>query len=427
MKSVAIVGLGARGLHTYAPYADLFPDRMKVVAVADVIEERVQIAAEKYGVAKDKCFNSADEFFASGKLADVVFITTQDREHVEHALKALELGYDILLEKPISPSLAECYSLKKKVDETGKLVIVCHVLRYTTFFKTVKKAIESGIIGDVVTVQAIENVGYWHMAHSFVRGNWRNSDIESPMILQKCCHDFDIYGWLIGKKCVGVSSFGSLSYFKKENAPEGATSHCMTCPHVDSCIYSAKKIYIDSPLNGYDSGNRDWPVNVIMENPTREGVIEALKDGAYGRCVFGCDNNVVDHQVCNVLFEDGVTLNFTMSGFTNDMSRYLKVMGTKGEIIADQATNIVTVTPFGGESTVYDINVLAEDLSGHGGGDNAMLTEMFASLNGEAVDASSTIANSVQSHEIAIASEMSRLNNGAFISLEQLRKQLSKG
>jgi len=427
VKSVAIVGLGARGLHTYAPYADLFPDRMKVVAVADVIEERVQIAAEKYGVAKDKCFNSADEFFASGKLADVVFITTQDREHVEHALKALELGYDILLEKPISPSLAECYSLKKKVDETGKLVIVCHVLRYTTFFKTVKKAIESGIIGDVVTVQAIENVGYWHMAHSFVRGNWRNSDIESPMILQKCCHDFDIYGWLIGKKCVGVSSFGSLSYFKKENAPEGATSHCMTCPHVDSCIYSAKKIYIDSPLNGYDSGNRDWPVNVIMENPTREGVIEALKDGAYGRCVFGCDNNVVDHQVCNVLFEDGVTLNFTMSGFTNDMSRYLKVMGTKGEIIADQATNIVTVTPFGGESTVYDINVLAEDLSGHGGGDNAMITAMFASLNGEAVDASSTIANSVQSHEIAIASEMSRLNNGAFISLGQLRKQLSKG
>lgn len=427
MKSVAIVGLGARGLHTYAPYAELFPDRMKVVAVADVIEERVQIAAEKYGVPKDKCFNSADEFFAQEKLADVVFITTQDREHVEHALKALELGYDILLEKPISPSLEECYSLKKKVDETGKLVIVCHVLRYTTFFKTVKKAIDSGVIGDVVTVQAIENVGYWHMAHSFVRGNWRNSNIESPMILQKCCHDFDIYGWLIGKKCIGVSSFGDLSYFKKENAPEGATSHCMTCPYVDSCIYSAKKIYIESPLNGYDSGNRDWPVNVIMENPTREGVIEALKDGAYGRCVFGCDNNVVDHQVCNVLFEDGVTLNFTMSGFTNDMSRYLKVMGTKGEIVADQTTNIVTVTPFGGESTIYDINVLAEDLSGHGGGDNAMLTEMFASLNGEAVDASSTIANSVQSHEIAIASEISRLNSGAFISLEELRKQLGKG
>lgn len=423
MKSVAIVGLGARGLHTYAPYTDLYPGRMKIVAVADVIPERVKIASEKYGVAEDMCFSSADEFFAKGRLADVVFITTQDRQHVDHALKALDLGYDILLEKPISPTITECYKLKNKVDETGKLVIVCHVLRYTTFFKTVKKVIDDGVIGKVVSIQAIENVGYWHQAHSFVRGNWRNSNIESPMILQKCCHDFDIYGWLIGKKCLGISSFGSLSYFNKENAPEGATAYCMDCPHVDDCVYSAKKIYVESPLNGYDSGNRDWPVNVIMENPTREGVIEALKTGPYGRCVFACDNNVVDHQVCNVLFEEGVTLNFTMCAFTKDMSRYLKVMGTKGEIIADQSSNIVTVTPFGKESVVYDINQMAEDLSGHGGGDNAMLSEFFASLNGEGMDPSSTIANSVQSHEIAMASEKSRLAGGAYVSLDDFRKE----
>lgn len=424
MKTVAIVGLGARGLHTYAPYADLHPNKMKIVAVCDVVQEKIDIAKQKYGVCADMCFNSVDEFFAKGKLADVVFITTQDRQHVEQAIKALEIGYDILLEKPISPYIDECYKLKEKVDETNKLVIVCHVLRYTTFFKTVKKAIESGVIGEVVNVQAIENVGYWHMAHSFVRGNWRNSDIESPMILQKCCHDFDIYGWLIGKKCIGVSSFGNLNFFKKEKAPEGATERCFTCPHVDKCIYSAKKIYIESPLNGFDAGNVDWPVNVVMENPTREGVIEALKKGPYGRCVFACDNNVVDHQVCNVLFEDGVTLNFTMCGFTNDMSRYLKIMGTHGEIIADQNTNIVTVTPFGGESVTYDINVLAEDLSGHGGGDNAMLDEFFASLNGESVNASSTIANSVQSHEIAIACEKSRLLNGEYIALKDLKKYL---
>ena len=424
MKTVAILGLGARGLHTYAPYADLHPDKMKIVAVCDIVKEKVEIAKQKYGVSDNMCFYDEKEFFAKGKLADVIFITTQDREHVEHAVKALDLGYDILLEKPISPLLADCYRLKEKVDQTNKLVIVCHVLRYTTFFKTIKKAIDEGKIGDVVSIQAIENVGYWHMAHSFVRGNWRNSNIESPMILQKCCHDFDIYGWLIGKKCVSVSSFGNLSYFKKQNAPKGATSHCMNCPHVDNCVYSAKKIYIESSLNGYDSGNRDWPVNVIMENPTREGLIDALKIGQYGRCVFDCDNNVVDHQVCNVLFENDVTLNFTMCGFTNDMSRYLKIMGTKGEIIADQNTNLVTVTPFGGESTVYDINVLAEDLSGHGGGDNAMLTEFFASLNGESVDASSTIANSVQSHEIAVASEISRLNGGKCIELKDLKNYL---
>lgn len=423
MKSVALLGLGARGLHTYAPYAKMHPDKMKIVAVADVSAEKVKIAAEEYGIPCEMCFSSAEELLAQPKLADAVFITTQDRQHVEQALKALDVGYDILLEKPISPSLSECYRLKQKVNEKNKLVLVCHVLRYTTFFKTVKNAISEGTIGEIVSIQALENVGYWHMAHSFVRGNWRNSESTSPMILQKCCHDFDIYGWLIGKKCLGVSSFGSLKYFKKENAPEGASEYCVNCKYADSCTYSAKKIYIESSLNGYDSGNRDWPLNVIMENPTRDGLLNALKTSPYGRCVFACDNNVVDHQVCNVLFEDGVTLNFTMCGFTEDMSRYLKIMGTHGEIIADQKTNIVTVTPFGKQPTVYDINALADDLSGHGGGDNAMLTEFFDYLEGESTDPSSTIANSVQSHEMAMASEASRLNNGQYISLEQLRQQ----
>lgn len=422
MKTVALVGLGARGLHTYAPYAKLHPEKMKVVAVADPIEERVEIASKEYGVPDENSFATAEEFFKQPKMADAVFISTQDQQHVAHAIMALDLGYDILLEKPISPKIEECYALKEKVNETNKLVLVCHVLRYTTFYKTVKQALDRGDIGEIVSVQAIENVGYWHMAHSFVRGNWRNSESTSPMILQKCCHDFDIYGWLIGKKCIGVSSFGSLKYFNKENAPEGASAYCMDCKHVETCPYSAKKIYIDSPLNGIKSGNTDWPVNVIMENPTEEGLLEALKTSPYGRCVFACDNNVVDHQVCNVLFEEGVTLNFTMCGFTNEMSRYFKIMGTKGEIVADQNLNTVTVHPFGKEPTVYDINLLADDLSGHGGGDNAMLTEFFAYLEGESVDPSSTIANSVQSHEIAMASEKSRLQNGKLVLLSELNK-----
>lgn len=421
MKTVALVGLGARGLHTYAPYAKLHPEEMKIVAVADVVPERVTLAAKEYGVPEKMCFSSAEEFFAEERLADAVFISTQDRQHVTHALMALEKGYDILLEKPISHSLEECYALKKKVTEKNKLVVVCHVLRYTTFYKTIKQAIDSGDIGDIVSIQAIENVGYWHAAHSFVRGNWRNSDETSPMILQKCCHDFDIYGWLIGKKCIGVSSFGSLSYFKKENAPEGAADRCLSCKYVNSCPYSAKLIYLDNET-GFYAGNTDWPVNVVMEEPTEEGIIAALQTGDYGRCVFASDNNVVDHQVCNLLFEDGVTVNFTMCSFTSEMSRYCKIMGTKGEIIADQTSNLVTVSVFGKEPVVYDINQLATDLSGHGGGDNAMLTEFFECLNNDQVDALTTIENSVQSHEIALACEKSRLSCGAYIALDDLRK-----
>ncbi len=419
--TVAIAGLGGRGLHTYAKYQDKFPQRMKIVAVADIDKEKVEYAGNMYAVPQDMRFDSAESLLAREKLADVLILATQDRQHVAQALVALEKGYDILLEKPISPFLDDCKALRAAVKRTGRFVLVCHVLRYTTFYRTVKKAIDDGKIGDIVSVQAIENVGYWHMAHSFVRGNWRNSDVESPMILQKCCHDFDIYGWLIGKKCIGVSSFGNLRYFRKECAPEGATERCYNCPHRGACVYSAEKIYFDQADIGFRLGNTGWPIDILAENPTEEKINSALKTGPYGRCVFHCDNNVVDHQVCNLLFEDGVTVDFSMCGFTAKNCRQCKIMGTKGEIVADQLQNIVSVQPFGENATIYDINKIADDLSGHGGGDNAMMTEFFAYLDGSSVDVSSTIENSVQSHEIAFASEISRLEGGRFVALDELR------
>ena len=278
VKSVAIVGLGARGLHTYAPYTDLYPGRMKIVAVADVIPERVKIASEKYGVAEDMCFSSADEFFAKGRLTDVVFITTQDRQHVDHALKALDLGYDILLEKPISPTITECYKLKNKVDETGKLVIVCHVLRYTTFFKTIKKVIDDGVIGKVVSIQAIENVGYWHQAHSFVRGNWRNSNIESPMILQKCCHDFDLIMYLTEEEPISVSSVGDLRYYKKENAPSDSCDYCYKCKR--DCPFNAVNFYLglyDDKVNANLDVNT-WPLSQVANPVTKDNLLKSLKN-----------------------------------------------------------------------------------------------------------------------------------------------------
>lgn len=418
---VAIAGLGGRGLHTYAKYQDKFPDRMKIVAIADVDAEKLRHAGEQYAVPPRFRFDSAESMLAQDKLADVLIIATQDRQHVAQALVALEKGYDILLEKPVSPFLAECEAIKSAVKKSGRFVLVCHVLRYTTFYRTVKRAIDDGAIGDIVSIQAIENVGYWHMAHSFVRGNWRNSDIESPMILQKCCHDFDIYGWLIGKPCIGVSSHGSLKYFKSECAPEGATERCYNCPHRDACAYCAEKIYLDQPDIGFRRGNSGWPVDIVAEEPNERKIRAALRTGPYGRCVFRSDNNVVDHQVCNVLFEGGVTLDFSMCGFTAKNYRQFKIMGTKGEIVGDQLKNTVVVQPFGGSETVYDINKIAVDLSGHGGGDNAMLTELFAHLDGDASDVSSTIENSIQSHEIAFASEISRLDNGRFVPLDELR------
>ena len=391
------------------------------MAVADIDAEKVRYAKERYSVPDEMCFSSAESLLEREKLADVIIIATQDRQHRAHALKALERGYDILLEKPVAVTADDCIEIRDAAHKAGRTVTVCHVLQYTAFYRKIKELIRSGAIGEPVTVNASENVSYWHQAHSFVRGNWRNDNIESPMILQKCCHDFNILCWLLDKNCVSVSSVGSLKYFKESNAPKGSAARCVDCQYVQSCPYSAVKIYLDNSDIGYRNGNRGWPCDILAENPTEEKLLDALRTGPYGRCVFRCDNNVVDHQIVNMLLDDDVTASLTMTAFTAYNYRDIKVMGTLGEIVGDQRLNTVTVTPFGGKSVTYDITKLTDDLSGHGGGDNHMMTEMFDALDAGG-GVSSSIDDAIASHLIAFAAEKSRLRGGEKTDLAEFDK-----
>lgn len=421
--TVALAGLGSRGKDTYAPAAKLFPEKMEIVAIADTDPAKVEDVAKEYGIPKDKCFGSAEEMLKQDKLADAMFITTQDRQHVGQAIPALRKGYHLLLEKPISPDLAECREILKVADECGRRVVVCHVLRYTPFYTKLKSIIESGAIGDVVSVMAIENVGYWHQAHSFVRGNWRNSEETSPMILQKCCHDMDLYLWLTGKTCKSVTSFGSTYLFKKDRAPEGAALRCMDgCKAKETCPFDAEKIYVTNEKTGVAHGKTSWPLDVLALHPTMDSIMEAIKTGPYGRCVYHCDNNVVDHQVVNLDMTDGSTMSFTMCGFTSEGSRYAKIMGTEGDIIADMLNNTIDVGRFGKPHEIIDVTALATDFSGHGGGDNRMVEEFVdLLLSGKEPGSSITsLDRSVESHLIALAAEKSRLSGGACIPIETL-------
>lgn len=294
--TVALAGLGSRGKDTYAKAAKIHPDKIEIVAIADVNPKKVEMVAEEYHIPKERCYTSAEEMLKEEKLADVMFITTQDRQHVAQAIPALKKGYHLLLEKPISPDLDECREIVKVAKECDRKVVVCHVLRYTPVFRKGKEILDSGVIGDIVSINASENVGWFHMAHSFVRGNWRNKELSSPMILQKCCHDMDLYLWLADKKCKSLSSFGSTYLFKEENAPEGCTKRCLDgCKVKATCPYDAESIYLDSERIGARNGNTRWPLDVVTEIPTPESVEEALKTGPYGRCVYHCDNDVVDH------------------------------------------------------------------------------------------------------------------------------------
>ena len=420
---LVIIGLGSRGKNAYGAELLTLRDRAEVVAAADPDEERLKLGGDAHGIPQEKRFHSAEELLALPKLADAAIICTQDRQHVKHAVAALRKGYDILMEKPVSPILSELQEIVRVAREEKHKVVVCHVLRYTPFFRKIKETIDSGRIGRVINIQALENVRYWHQAHSFVRGNWRRSDISSPMILAKCCHDLDYLFWLTGSRCERVSSFGSLQYFKPENAPEGAAARCLDgCSAKEKCPYDAEKIYITNEETGVRAGNREWPVDILSENPNEETMRDAILNGPYGRCAFACDNDVVDNQIVNLQMENGAGLSLTMSAFTSIGGRTINVLGTLGDIRGDMNRNILRICEFGKEPEIIDLGQPERDFKDHGGGDRGLVLSFLDYLEGKGADTTiTTLEASVESHLAALAAEESRLHNGQPVEIAPLR------
>jgi len=400
--TVALIGAGQRGFN-YAEYALQNPYEMQIAAVAEPTAARREALRERHGLPEDRVFAHWDELFAGPKLADAVMICTQDQQHFEPTMRALEAGYHVLLEKPMSSSPEECLAMGDMAARMNRVFSICHVLRYTNFFSTIKGLLDQGAIGKLMSITHNENVGYWHQAHSFVRGNWRRKDESSPMILAKSCHDLDILLWLAGADCVRVSSFGSLAHFTAENAPEGAPLRCLDgCPASDECLYYAPNLYL--------TDDTDWPTSAISDDFSYEARYKALQEGPYGRCVYRCDNDVVDHQVVNLEFDNAVTVAFTMSAFTREISRTIKLMGTKGEIRGAMEKNEIEILHFGTGKTE---RISFEDRGGHvghGGGDWGLMRDFLRLVRADGGQQGLTSAeHSVQSHMIAFAAEQSRV------------------
>jgi predicted dehydrogenase len=405
MKKVAaiLIGAGERGANTYAQYAIDHPHELQFVAVAEPNTEKRERFKRKHGIAENRVFTGWEDILETAQLADVAIICTQDRMHYEPALKALALGYHVLLEKPMAITPQQCLTMNEYAKKYHKIFSICHVLRYTQFFSTIKQLLDEGRIGKPISIQHNENVAYWHHAHSYVRGNWRNSETSSPMILAKSCHDMDILLWLVDADCVRISSFGSLTHFKKENAPAGAPERCLDgCSFDYECPYHAAKIYLTE--------NTGWPASVISVDSSMEARIKALKEGPYGRCVYHCDNNVVDHQVVNIEFANETTATFTMCAFTNDNNRTIKLMGTKAEIRGSMEKNEIEITDFasGSKELIY-LNE-KNTKNGHGGGDMGLIRDFVRLVQNEGVSEGLTSAQTaLQSHLMAFAAEKSRL------------------
>ncbi|MDH7568401.1 MAG: Gfo/Idh/MocA family oxidoreductase [Armatimonadota bacterium] len=413
--TVAIVGAGHRSV-AYARYALSHPDRMKVVAVADPNPLRRQSVAQTHGIPPENCFESYEELAARPPLADAVINGTMDGLHYASAKPLLEAGYHMLLEKPIAQKEEEVRSLIDTARRHGRTVMICHVLRYAPFYAQVKELLASGEIGDVVCVHTAENVSYHHMAVGFIRGRWRRRGESNPMLLAKCCHDLDIIAWIYsGVPATRVASFGSLKQFRPENAPPGSGTRCLVdCQIEAECPYSARANYITQGLWSFYA----WePIEHLgMGNATEEQKLESLRtDNPYGRCVWRCDNDVVDHQSVIVEFANGATASHDMFCATARPTRTLHIVGTRGEIEGDmEAGRLVVRHPWterGKEYRETPIEIAVKG-DGHGGGDSRLIADFVSVLRGEPTSRGATrIEDSLTGHLIAFAADRSMLEH----------------
>ena len=398
--SLLIAGAGSRG-STFADWARRHPDQARVVAVAEPRETYRDRLADVHGIPPEGRFADWREAAAAGRLADAVVIATLDREHTEPALEFAAQGYAMLIEKPLAPTEDECRTIAAAVEREGVVAAVAHVLRYTPYTQALKALLEDGAVGEIVSIDHLEPVGFFHHAHSYVRGNWRREDETGPMVLAKCCHDIDWLSFLVGRPCSAVSSFGNLTQLRPEQRPDGAGERCVACAIEPDCAFSARRLY----LGMAERGETGWPVDVVAWPPTPENVERALRDGQYGRCVWACDNDVVDHQVVNLEYDGGVTASFTMTAFTKMRERETRIFGTRGELCGNGAA--IDVYDFLTRETTR--HELGEASGGHAGGDDGVMAGFIAAAAaGDPALVPTSPAETLESHRIAFAAEEAR-------------------
>lgn len=420
-----VVGAGHRAM-VYSQLAIDKPELLKIVGVADPNPVRRKMVMEKFGFSEDMCFETAQELATKGKLADAIINGTMDEQHIETAVPLLECGYDMLLEKPFAVDENEALLLKECAKKNNSKVMICHVLRYTPFYYSIKERVASGEIGDIINIQMTEHVSYHHLSTSYVRGKWANSQkSHTTMLLAKCCHDIDLMMWIMSEtKPTQIASFGGKYQFKPENAPEGAGTICMKdCPHVDTCVYSTKRLYIDHPDRW---AFYVWDKLEHIENPTIEDKIALMKsDSPYARCIYKCDNDVVDHQSVLINFESGATGTHNMVGGSSQSLRKIHIIGTKGEIFGNFEESKYTVLKINPSPDAHNEECDVEEVDlmitgdmvgafgGHGGGDERLSEDFVKFIRGEEPSlACTSIFDSMAGHMSVYRADKSLKNGG---------------
>ncbi|MBS1709505.1 MAG: Gfo/Idh/MocA family oxidoreductase [Armatimonadetes bacterium] len=403
-----ILGAGGRG-RTFSEILSEECGPGSVVAVAEPDARRRAKIAETHGIPAKHCFETWQQLLDQPKMADIVVNTTMDHDHIGSAVKAMELGYHMLLEKPMAVTLADCETINNVRKATGRIVSVCHSLRYHATFAAVRDLLRSGVIGDIVSYDQLEAVEHVHQSHSFVRGNWANESRSTFMLMSKSCHDIDILVDMVDDEVVDASSYGERTFFREENKPEGAPQYCIEgCPHANTCPYDATKLYLS------ESG---WAKYVGFADMPRQQAMDALRVSPYGRCVFQTDNDVVDHQVVALKFAGGQTATFTMTAFTPFGGRFIRVHGTKGYLESKVDEGKIDYWEFWKNNQKTSVDV-PKAQGAHGGADAlVMRTLIKAVVDNDPSLVLTDTETSLKTHRVVFMAEQAR-RSGANVKVQ---------
>ena len=413
--TAVVVGCGDRGT-TYCTAAYDAGLPFKVVAAVDPDENRLRLMREKYGVLPEMCFKDMKDILAKGRIANCVINGTMDQLHVPTSLPFLEQGYNMLLEKPVINNAKDLFKIRDTARKHGCKLMVCHVLRYSPFYRKAKELIDAGEIGEIMHMETSERVGVAHASVSYIRGKWNNeSECGSSFLLAKCCHDIDLLCWFNNKtRPVTADSFGGRDFIVPEKAPKGAGTRCLVdCPAAvrESCKFYAKPLYLDHNVwQAYTwqcTGKNYWDV-------TPQEREESLKTyNPHGLCAYKVKSDLIDHQTLTLQFNNGSTATHTLlSAAARGSERRLFISGTKGEIEGFAGDGKFVLSKFnpatiGHTETVFDFNATdGTAMGGHYGGDAALIRDFIDLMNGAIPSVSCTsIEDSINGHLCVYAAD----------------------
>jgi predicted dehydrogenase len=422
MKSlaVALIGAGNRGRYVFGRFASRHPERMRIAALAEPRSDRREAVAAEHELGPGRVFEDWRQLFAAGLELDAAIIATGDTEHVEPAIEAFARGLHVLLEKPIALDAVDCVRVVEAAERAGRILQIGHVLRHMEFYARVQEIAASGRLGRLQLMDLREHVSYWHMAHSYVRGKFRSRELAAPFLLAKSCHDLDLMAWIAGRPAAQVTSFGNLGAYTAERAPAGAPERCSSaCPVQAACPWDAERFYL-----GPDAEvARHWPWSDLSADPSREARRRALAESDYGRCVYHCDNDVVDHQTVSVAFEGGLLATLGVHGCATEERRTVRISGSLGELRGVLQTGLLEVTRHG-DSRLETLRLPAA--VGHSAGDRNLLIH-FCDAIASGADREARAAGRValESHLLGFAAERAR-REGSVVDMEAYRSEITQ-